>query len=165
MTAPVRAPVLGSFSLGAPVLPLPGQFDRILGRCLVDVPALVAFEDPQIRTIATGFDASQHRAAPARRAERPQHRNWFETRISFGHVMLLRMGGCMRRPADSTRFGGYDGASMAHSTAGHRSILLIFPENCRRRLGSGLSNIAQQNVETWISIRLRGAISRVGNRK
>jgi len=73
------------------VLPLSGQFDRILGRCLVDVAALGAFEDPQIRTVATGFDTGEHHAALTRRAQRPQHRNqrWFETRISFGHVMLL----------------------------------------------------------------------------
>src|ERR1700722_18128720 len=55
-------------------------------------------------------------------------------------------------PADSGRLGGYDTTSMARSAAGHRSILLTFPENCRRRLGCELSNIAQQNVETWISI-------------
>jgi hypothetical protein len=54
-------------------LPLPDHFDRNLNRCLVDMPALGAFEDPQIRTIATGFDAGQHRAALARLAERPQH--------------------------------------------------------------------------------------------
>jgi hypothetical protein len=37
---------------------------------------------------------------------------------------------------------------MARSTAGHRSILLTFPENCRRSEGSGLSNIAQQRITT-----------------
>jgi hypothetical protein len=54
----------------------------------------------------------------------------------------------MLRPANSGRLGGYKGASMARSTAGHRSILLTFPENCRRSEGSGLSNIAQQRTTT-----------------
>jgi hypothetical protein len=40
---------------------------------------------------------------------------------------------------------------MARSTAGHRSILLTFPENCRRSLGCELSNIAQQTTETRIN--------------
>jgi hypothetical protein len=38
-------------------------------------------------------------------SEWPQHRNrgWFKTRISFGHVMLLLIAGCMLRAADSNR--------------------------------------------------------------
>lgn len=97
---PSPYPRAGVVFPSAAALPLPDQIDRILGRCLVDVPALGAFEDPRIRTIATGFDAGQHHAALARRAERPQHRNqrWFEARISFGHVMLLRIGGCICAP-------------------------------------------------------------------
>jgi hypothetical protein len=51
--------------------PLPGPFDRFLGGHPVDMSALGAFEDPQIRTIATWFDAGQHHATLARRAEWP----------------------------------------------------------------------------------------------
>jgi len=40
----------------------------------------------------------------------------------------------MLRPADSNRYGGYDGASMTRSTPGHRSILLTFPENSGKAL-------------------------------
>jgi hypothetical protein len=40
---------------------------------------------------------------------------------------------------------------MARSTADDCSILLTFPENCRRSLDSGLSNIAQQSTETRIN--------------
>jgi hypothetical protein len=88
---PGSYPRTGVVSLNAPVLPLPGQFQRILSRCLVDVSAPRAFEDSQIRTIATGFDVGQLRAALACRAEWPQYRNqrWFQTSVSFGHVMLL----------------------------------------------------------------------------
>jgi|SRR5579859_6717291 len=69
------------------ILPLPGRFQGILSRRFVDVPALGAFEDPQIRTAVTRFDAGQHHATLAGRAEWPQYRNerWFETSISFGH--------------------------------------------------------------------------------
>src|SRR5689334_9340089 len=77
-----------------------GQFDRFLGGRPIDVPALGAFEDPQIRTIATGFDAGQHHATPARRAQWPQHRNqrWFETHIRFGHVIPMLIGGACCAP-------------------------------------------------------------------
>ena len=116
--------------------PLSGRFHRILSRCLVDVPALGAFEDSQIRTVATGFDAGQHPATLARRAAWPQYRNerWFDTSISFGHVMLLPIWREHVAPptADSSRFDGCDESSMARSTASHCSILLTSPENCRR---------------------------------
>src|SRR5581483_4086333 len=99
---PQLAPRAGVVFLSAAVLPLPCQFHRILGWCLVDVPALGAFEDPQIRTIATRFDTGQHHAALARRAERPQHRNQrrFETRISFGHghAPAYMAGACCAPP-------------------------------------------------------------------
>jgi hypothetical protein len=65
--------------------------------------------------------------------------------------MLLLIWRCMLCPADSGRLSGYDTTSMARSTAGHRPILLTFPENCRRSLGCGLSNIAQQSTETRIN--------------
>ena len=69
----LRAPQLSMiFEIAAGWLAA-GPFDRFLGGRVVDVPALGAFENPQIRTIATGFDAGQHRAALARLAERPQH--------------------------------------------------------------------------------------------
>ena len=115
---------------------LPGRFQRIFGRCFVDVPALGAFEDSQIGTVATWFDAGQHHATLARRAGWPQYRNqrWFKTTISFGHVMLLPTWRERAAPptADSSRIDGCAGASMARFAASHCSILLIFPENCRQ---------------------------------
>ena len=128
--------VTGVVSLNAPVLPLPGQFQRILSRCLVDVSALGAFEDSQIWTIATGFDVGPLRATLACRAEWPQYRNqrWFQTSVSFGHVMLLPVpwDHVASKAADSSRFVGCDGVTMARSTVSDCSILLTFPENCRQ---------------------------------
>jgi hypothetical protein len=84
--------------------------------------------------------------------------------------------------ADRSRFDGCDGASMPRCPARNCSILLTRPEDRRagwakypRRPGApcaqefcdsaarggdpGLSSIAQQNVQTWINIRLHRAIS------
>jgi len=100
----LRAPQLSMiFEIAAGWLAA-GPFDRFLGGRVVDVPALGAFENPQIRTIATGFDAGQHHATPARRAQWQQHRNqrWLETRISFGHVILLLIGGACCAPPIAT---------------------------------------------------------------
>jgi hypothetical protein len=47
-------------------------------------------------------------------------------RISFGRVMLLRIGECMVRPADGGRLSGYQKTSMARFAASHCSILLAF---------------------------------------
>src|ERR1700746_4059136 len=110
------------------LLTLSRRFHRIVSRCLVDVPALGALEDPQIRTVGTGLKAGQHHATLARRAERPQYRNerWFETSISFGEGVLLFIWREHAAPpaVNGSRFDGCDRASMPLSTASHCSILL-----------------------------------------
>ena len=69
----------------------PGRFHRIHSRRFIDVSALGAFEDSQIRAVAAGLDAGQHHATLAHRAEWPRYRNerWIGAGIHFRHVMLL----------------------------------------------------------------------------
>jgi hypothetical protein len=78
-----------------------GQFHRILSQRFVGELAFRAFEGPQIRTVATMFDAGQHHAILTRRTAWPRDRNerWFGASKTFRHVILPQSPIAAENPA------------------------------------------------------------------